>query len=158
MPKDLVSIRLGRFLETFPRLRKVIEEVDEQKSRGSIIRGRVIPAEGGIPSVVPFFSREEIDSKGALAGRGLEMVHVDPIKAFTLQIQGSGIVKLENGERLRVGYAGQNGHKYVAIGRHLLDVIPLEKMSMQAIEVVIVPLHMGIALSVTIGFGRAFRI
>ncbi len=74
---------------------------------------------------------------GALAGRGLELVWVDdPVDAFFLHIQGSGRVALADGSAMRVGYAGQNGHPYFAIGRALIDrgEVPKDRMSMQAIR------------------------
>lgn len=74
---------------------------------------------------------------GALDGRGLELVWVDdPVDAFFLHIQGSGRVELPDGTAMRVGYAGQNGHPYFAIGRALIDngEVPKEQMSMQAIR------------------------
>lgn len=40
----------------------------------------------------------------------------DPVDAFMLQIQGSGRIDLPNGNVLRVGYDGQNGQPYTAIG------------------------------------------
>jgi membrane-bound lytic murein transglycosylase A len=82
-------------------------------------------------------SRAEIES-GALAGRGLELLWVDdPIAAFFLHIQGSGLVQLEDGGVYRVGFAGQNGYSYFPIGRELIrrgEILP-EQMSMQAIRV-----------------------
>ena len=84
----------------------------------------------------PLLARAAID-RGALAREGLELMWVDdPIGKFFLQIQGSGQVELADGERIRVGYAGQNGHAYYAIGRHLIDAgyIPVQLMSMQAID------------------------
>ena len=69
---------------------------------------------------MPYFARAEIDA-GALDGRGLELVWVDdPVAKFFLQIQGSGQIQLDDGARIRVGYAGQNGHAYHAIGRDLV--------------------------------------
>lgn len=44
----------------------------------------------------------------------------DPLDAFFLQVQGSGRLALDNGETLRVGYAGKNGHPYVSIGKLLI--------------------------------------
>jgi membrane-bound lytic murein transglycosylase A len=73
---------------------------------------------------------------GALFGRGLELVWLaEPWEAFFLQIQGSGRVLLEDGSVLRLGYAGQNGHPYVPVGRLLIasGAIAREEMSMQAI-------------------------
>jgi membrane-bound lytic murein transglycosylase A len=84
----------------------------------------------------PFPSRSEIED-GALAGRGLELLWVDdPIDAFFLQIQGSGRIRLSSGATMRIGYEGQNGHAYVAVGRLLIErgAISREKMSMAAIR------------------------
>ena len=74
---------------------------------------------------------------GALAGLGLELAWVDdPVDAFFLHVQGSGRLRLHDGRLLRLGYAGQNGHPYRAVGRPLIDsgAIPREAMSMQAIR------------------------
>lgn len=65
---------------------------------------------------VPYFERAEIE-QGGLAGRGLEIAWAaDPIEFFFLQIQGSGLLRLPDGSRMRIGYAGQNGREYVGIG------------------------------------------
>ncbi|MFT8244024.1 murein transglycosylase A [Roseomonas sp. BN140053] len=74
---------------------------------------------------------------GALAGRGLELAWVtDPAEAFFLHIQGSGRVVLPNGAVLRLGYAGQNGQPYRAVGRSLIERGELmrDRMSMRAIR------------------------
>jgi membrane-bound lytic murein transglycosylase A len=65
---------------------------------------------------VPYYARGEIED-GALAGRGLEIAWAaDPIELFFLQIQGSGILRAPDGSLMRIGYAGQNGRGYTAIG------------------------------------------
>ena len=38
-----------------------------------------------------------------------------------LHVQGSGLVQLPNGKRVRVGYAGSNGRSYRSIGRVLVE-------------------------------------
>jgi membrane-bound lytic murein transglycosylase A len=84
----------------------------------------------------PLPSRAEIVG-GALAGRDLELLWVDdPVDAFFLQIQGSGHVELEDGSVVGVGYHGQNGHPYFAIGRALIDwgEASREEMSMELIR------------------------
>lgn len=69
----------------------------------------------------PYFTRAEIDG-GALAKRGLELLWLaDPVDAFFLQVQGSGRIRLTDGRIVRVGYAGDNGHPYTAIGRILVE-------------------------------------
>jgi membrane-bound lytic murein transglycosylase A len=56
------------------------------------------------------------------------------VDAFFIQIQGTGVVEFENGEKTRFGYASQNGFPYIAIGKHLTEHIPMEEMSMQRIK------------------------
>ena len=133
-PEDMVTIKMDAFFETFPHLKEKMDAPHEQKSQGFVLRGRVVKRDGMMSQILPYYSREEIDSENKLNGQNLEIVWVDPIKSFVMQIQGSGLVRMPDGKMLRVGYAAQNGHPYVAIGKFLLDVIPLEKMSMQAIE------------------------
>ena len=71
--------------------------------------------------VVPYYSRAEIEN-GTAPVAGREIVWVDdPVEAFFLQIQGSGRVRLDTGELIRIGYADQNGHPYHSIGRWLLE-------------------------------------
>ena len=66
---------------------------------------------------VPYYSRAEIE-QGALAGQGLELGWAaDPVEFFFLQIQGSGRLRAPDGSVVRIGYAGQNGRPYTAIGR-----------------------------------------
>jgi membrane-bound lytic murein transglycosylase A len=51
----------------------------------------------------------------------------DPMDLQFLQIQGSGRVRLDNGQQLRIGYADQNGRPYRAIGRWLVEQGELKK-------------------------------
>lgn len=77
------------------------------------------PPEASDTSV--WFSRRVIETSNIMAGRGLEIVWVDdPVELFFLQIQGSGRVKLPNGNMIRVGYGGANGHEYKSIGVELV--------------------------------------
>lgn len=66
---------------------------------------------------VPYFSRAEIE-EDALEGRA-ELIGwaKDPVEFFFLQIQGSGRLRAPNGDVVRIGYAGQNGHGYTSIGK-----------------------------------------
>ena len=95
------------------------------------LRGRVLGKK-----VVPYYSRAEIE-QGESALKGRELLWVDdPVELFFLQIQGSGRIKLDSGETIRVGYAEQNGYPYKSIGRLLVErgELPLEKASMQGIK------------------------
>ena len=116
VPDDLLVIDLG---ELYPDLKNMR------------LRGRL---EGR--RVVPYFNRAQIDA-GSAAVAGKEIVWVeDAVELFFLQIQGSGRVKLDSGETLRLGYADQNGYPYRSIGRLLVDRgdLPLERASMQGIK------------------------
>jgi membrane-bound lytic murein transglycosylase A len=115
-PDDLVMVDLGEFRENL---------------KGERIAGRVIDGR-----LRPYEDRTRIEG-GALKGRDLEMVWVDdPVDAFFLHIQGSGRITLEDGSVMRVGYAGQNGHPYIAVGRELIarGVLTKENVSMQSIR------------------------
>lgn len=83
---------------------------------GRRVRGKL---EGN--RVVPFDDRKVIDGeKQPLAGQ--ELLWVDNyIDLFFLHIQGSGRVQLPDGKIVGVGYANQNGHPYVSIGKYLID-------------------------------------
>jgi len=70
---------------------------------------------------VRYHDRAAIED-GALAGRGLEIGWAaDPIEFFFLQIQGSGRLRAPDGSIMRIGYAGQNGREYVALGKLMRD-------------------------------------
>jgi membrane-bound lytic murein transglycosylase A len=123
-PADLYRVDLSKFY---------FYESNKWKNLPRILRGRI----EGDGRIAPYFSRREIDYRNKLAGRGLEIAWVNnPIDAFFLHIQGSGIIQLENGEILRVNYAESNGHPYRAIGRWLIkrDLVSRENMSMQSIR------------------------
>ncbi len=100
-PPDPVEADLGQF---------------DLALEGKRIRGRVDDRR-----LVPYPDRGAIDD-GALAGRGLELAWAaDAYAAFFLEIQGSGRLRLPDGSVLRVGYDGQNGLPYTAIGKRLRD-------------------------------------
>jgi len=71
--------------------------------------------------VEPYATRRQIE-EGALAGLGLELCFLaDPVDAFFLQVQGSGVIALPDGSQMRVTYDGKNGHPYTSVGRVLFD-------------------------------------
>jgi len=79
------------------------------------LSGRV---EGG--RLRPYYARGEIDA-GVLAGRGLEIAWAgDPFALFTLHVQGSGRLRLDDGRVVGVRFAGSNGRPYTSLGRTLV--------------------------------------
>jgi len=116
-PDDLVMVQLGDFREEL---------------KGQRIAGRVV---GG--NLKPYETHAEIIDGELPEHLEIPLVWVDdPVDAFFVQIQGSGIVRLDDGSVMRIGYAGQNGHPYYAIGRELVRRGELKKedVSMQAIR------------------------
>ena len=136
VPPDLVTVHFNKFVESFDKFSTLESEVLNNKSKIKIFRGRVSSpyVEGGSSNIIPYYSREEIDSKQKLKDQNLELAWVDPIDAFFLHVQGSGTVKFEDGEELILGYASQNGHPYFAISKFLPNEIPKEKITMQVLE------------------------
>lgn len=71
---------------------------------------------------IPYYSRREIDVDRVLQGKNLELVWVaDPVELFSLQIQGSGKIKLEDGTLITVGYAQNNGRPFRSITTFMLE-------------------------------------
>lgn len=71
--------------------------------------------EGALPT------REEIDSEGALQGRGLEIAYAsNPVDIYYMQLQGSGYIKfVDTGEKILLRYDGGNGKRYRSIETYL---------------------------------------
>ena len=71
---------------------------------------------------IPYYNRHEIDAEGVLQGRNLELAWVDdPMELYSLHIQGSGKIKLENGTLLTVSYAQNNGRSFRSITKFMLE-------------------------------------
>ncbi|MFH1091106.1 MAG: murein transglycosylase A, partial [Pseudomonadota bacterium] len=116
-PLDLISVNLRNFSNDFP---------------AETIKGRV---QGH--RLIPYYTRHDIDRRGALTGQGLELAYVDdPIALFFLQIQGSGQIRLPDGKIIQLGYAESNGRPYRSLGRLMIDqgLIRQEDASLQAIR------------------------
>jgi len=115
-PKDLITVDLGNL---YP-------ELANRRLRGKLDGSRI----------EPYYSRGEIElAQSPLAGNELLWV-ADIIDLFFLQIQGSGVIQLDNGEQVHVGYADQNGQPYQSIGKVLINrgELTADKASMQGIK------------------------
>ncbi len=114
-PPELVELDLGDFSEQL---------------KGKKLRGKI---SGN--SFVPLPDRGQIED-GALSGRGLELAWArDPVALFFLQVQGSGRLRMPDGNIMQIGYDNQNGRDYTGIGKLLRDRNALApgKASMQGI-------------------------
>ena len=113
-PDDLIEVDLGEFSEQWEH-EKIVGRLEDSK-------------------LVPYDSRDDIVYGKSLEGRAKPIAYVKEIELFFLQIQGSGLIRLQDGSTMRVNYAQKNGHPYMAIGRKLSDKIPEEEMSLQSIK------------------------
>jgi membrane-bound lytic murein transglycosylase A len=114
-PQDLITVDLKQFSPRFK---------DEPSLRARVHETKVLP----------YYSRNEIDAKGALKNRGLELCWVNPVDAFFLQIQGSGTVRMPDGSEIHLTYAEKNGHRYEPIGKFLKERLAPAPVTMQKIE------------------------
>jgi membrane-bound lytic murein transglycosylase A len=116
-PDDLVMVDLGEFRE----------ELKGQRIAGRVNAGRLKPYE----------DRAAIEAGKLPKEQDVPLVWVDdPVDAFFVQVQGSGVVEMDDGSVMRIGYAGQNGHIYTAIGKTLIDrgALTKETVSLQTIR------------------------
>ncbi len=114
-PGDVFRIDLSEFSE---------------KYKGVKISGRLVGNR-----LLPYPDRREIREKALLRGHEIAWAR-DIVDVFFLEIQGSGILQLQSGREIGVGYAGANGRQYRSIGRLLIDggSIERKKVSMQSIR------------------------
>jgi len=102
VPDDLIGIDLSLFGERF-KGEKIIGRVDGKK-------------------VLPYYSRRQIEVERMLEGRGLEIGWLkDPLDVAFLHIQGSGRLRLSDGQDLPVHYRASNGRPYRSIGRYMIE-------------------------------------
>lgn len=116
VPDDMITVDLS---ELYPELKNMR------------LRGRI---EG--KKLVPYYSRAEWTQQETRRGSAALMWTDDPIDFFFLQIQGSGQVEMKDGQRVRIGYADQNGHPYRSIGKWLAEQgeLKIDQTSMQGIK------------------------
>ncbi len=98
-PFDLVEINLKDFDSELPN-RRLVGRIENQK-------------------FVPYYTRREIEKNKINApvllwGDSLIDIHI-------MQIQGSAVAKLNTGEKVRIGYAENNGLPFKGIGSVLLE-------------------------------------
>ena len=113
-PKDLVVVDLS----------SIYPELKHYRLRGRLKGNRL----------VPYFSRKE--SANTQLNAEVLCYCDSKIDKFFLEIQGSGIARMDDNSSIYIGYANQNGHKYKAIGRYLIKIGALKKdeVSLQSIK------------------------
>ncbi|QOP45985.1 murein transglycosylase A [Sulfurimonas paralvinellae] len=113
-PKDLVVVDLSQ----------IYPELKHYRLRGRLDGNRVIP----------YLTRGEAKTNELNAS---VLCYCDSeIDKFFLEVQGSGIAKLDDNSSFYLGYDNQNGYKYRSIGKYLVkkNELSLEEVSLQSIR------------------------
>ena len=98
-PNDLIEFNPHDFDKTMPSKRLVGRVADNR--------------------LVPYFARAEIVSNGIDAP--VILWGDSYIDIYVMQIQGSAVAKLEDGSKVRIGFADTNGRAFKGIGSILLE-------------------------------------
>lgn len=116
LPQDLVQIKLADFDPAYGKKTLVGKQIGRR--------------------IVPYPKRAQIEQGGLPKAQQPLLWVENLVERFFLEIQGSGYIDMANGERVMVGYAGQNGQPYTPVGRFLISQGLLDKnhISMQAIK------------------------
>ncbi|ARB91491.1 murein transglycosylase A [Legionella longbeachae] len=115
-PNDLVTADLGLFFNDLKN-RRIVGRLEDRK-------------------FVPYYTREQIN-KGAIEEKAKVLVWINsPVDRLFLEIQGSGLIELEDGTNIYIGYDAQNGAPYTAIAGVLIKkgVMTKHNASMQGIK------------------------
>ncbi|CEG57557.1 murein transglycosylase A [Legionella fallonii] len=115
-PSNLVVVDLGLFIPNLKN-RRIVGRIDGNK-------------------IVPYYTREQINN-GAIKDTARVLVWIkSPIDRLFLEIQGTGIIELEDGKSIYVGYDAQNGAPYTPIAGVLIKkgIMTKHNASMQAIK------------------------
>lgn len=117
LPQDLKVLSLGKFSNSLKGQRIIY-----RKTAGDI---------------TPYYSRKEIMKDGILKNKAKVVAWFkDPVDLFFMQVQGSGVLQLPNGEQVSLGYGGTNGRSYSSIGRLLIEegILTDDNVSLQTIR------------------------
>jgi len=86
-------------------------------------------------SVVPYYTRREIESSNMFAGSELVWLE-DPLSVYIIHINGSAKLRLPDGSLMFVGYGGKTDRPYGSLGKAIIDagLLTRDKMSLAGIK------------------------
>jgi membrane-bound lytic murein transglycosylase A len=80
-------------------------------------------------------TRQKIE-EGALSNKGLELFYTDDkVELFFMHIQGSGRVEMQDGNELRIAYAGRNKQPFTSIGSYMADKNYLQRDNLNSVTI-----------------------
>lgn len=114
LPDDWVEINLKDFDEALPD-KRLVGRIDKKK-------------------ILPYYDRAAIETTGIKAP--VLMWADSDVDIHIMQIQGSAVAHMDNGQKIRVGYADNNGHPFRGIGSILKEnnVLAPGQINMSAIK------------------------
>lgn len=114
LPDDWVEINLRDFDEALPD-KRLVGRIDKKK-------------------ILPYYDRAAIETTGIKAP--VLMWADSDVDIHIMQIQGSAVAHMDNGQKIRVGYADNNGHPFRGIGSILKEnnVLAPGQINMSAIK------------------------
>lgn len=98
-PNDLIEVNLREFDPSLPA-KRLVGRIEKQK-------------------LVPYFTRDEINNQDLNAP--VILWSDNYVDIYVMQIQGSAVATLEDGSKIRIGYAENNGRDFKGIGSILLE-------------------------------------
>lgn len=98
-PNDLIEVNLQEFDPSLPA-KRLIGRIEKQK-------------------LVPYFTRDEINNQDLNAP--VILWSDNYVDIYVMQIQGSAVATLDDGSKIRIGYAENNGRDFKGIGSILLE-------------------------------------
>jgi len=86
-------------------------------------------------TTVPYYTRAEIESSNMFVGKELVWVE-DAMAAYTIQINGSAKLQMDDGTTMFIGYAGKTDRPYVGLGQSMLDakILKPSQLSLKSIR------------------------
>jgi len=116
VPGDLLTVDVGQFLP------------DCKECQGLRITGQKVGTR-----LVRYPTRQQIQAANVRDSDVLVWL-ADPVDAFIMHIQGSGLVVLPDGKYLPIGFAASNGLQFSGIGRALQRQEGLRDLSMPSVR------------------------
>lgn len=117
VPSDLIEVKLKHFKQEYQTKKSLYGQLQGNK-------------------ILPYPDRAAINQGVIDKTAKIILWANNAVDLFFLQIQGSGLVQLPDGQQLILGYAGSNGRPYTAIGNFFIKhkIFTKETVSMQTMR------------------------
>ena len=109
-------IKTKRYKYPVYKIPKDLIVSDDPKLKDYKLRGKIVENK-----ILPYDTRKEIESNPNNPNYEVIAYVDDKFDLFSLQIQGSGKIQLEDGSMINIGYAQQNGWPFTGISSYMLE-------------------------------------